>query len=84
MGHLTLIAEYVLVMLERYYRETLVKYAPLPEWEEYVRGRDNETKERGGTGGVARSLGSGHGFWLARTADADATTTATPRSPVCT
>ena len=43
MGHLTLIAEYVLVMLERYYRETL---APLPEWEEYVRGRDSEIKER--------------------------------------
>ena len=46
MGHLMLIAEYVLVMLERYPRETLVKYAPLPEWKEYVRGRDNETKER--------------------------------------
>ncbi len=49
MGHLTLIAEDVLVTLERYppdLRETLIKYAPVPEWEEYVKGRYNETKER--------------------------------------
>ncbi|KAF8343306.1 hypothetical protein F5887DRAFT_1212353 [Amanita rubescens] len=49
MGHLTLIAEDVLVTLERYppdLREALIKYAPVPEWEEYVKGRYNETKER--------------------------------------
>ncbi|KAK2459428.1 hypothetical protein APHAL10511_008539 [Amanita phalloides] len=49
MGHLTLIAEDVLVTLERYppdLREILAKYAPVPEWDEYVSGRYNETKQR--------------------------------------
>ena len=49
MGHLTLIAEDVLVTLDRYppdLREILVRYAPVPEWEEYVSGRYSETKER--------------------------------------
>lgn len=49
MGHLTLISEDVLVALERYppdLRQILIKYVPQPDWEEYVIGRYNETKQR--------------------------------------
>ena len=80
MGHLTLIAEDVLVTLERYppdLRETLVKYAPVPEWEEYVKGRYNETKERdsnmlgGGKPAVAGSTQRAFSKWQVDEDDSD-------------
>ncbi|KAF8634541.1 hypothetical protein AX15_000839 [Amanita polypyramis BW_CC] len=49
MGHLTLLSEDVLIALERYppdLRDILIKHAPVPEWDEYVSGRYNETKRR--------------------------------------
>ena len=49
MGHLTLLSEDVLIALERYppdLRDILIKYAPVPEWDEYISGRYNETKQR--------------------------------------
>jgi serine/threonine-protein phosphatase 6 regulatory subunit 3 len=57
MGHLTLIAEDVIVALERFppdLRLKLIEYAPDPEWDDYVTGRYNETKKRD-----ARLLGGG-------------------------
>jgi serine/threonine-protein phosphatase 6 regulatory subunit 3 len=49
MGHLTLMAEDVIMALERFppeLRLKLIEYAPDPEWDEYVTGRYNETKKR--------------------------------------
>lgn len=49
MGHLTLISEDVIIALERFppdLRLLISKYAPDPEWDEYVHGRYHETKER--------------------------------------
>lgn len=49
MGHLTLISEDVLLALDHFppdLRSVLASHAPQPEWDEYVNGRYNETKER--------------------------------------
>ncbi|EIN06991.1 SAPS-domain-containing protein [Punctularia strigosozonata HHB-11173 SS5] len=49
MGHLTLLAEDVISALEHYpadLRLTIEQFAPKPDWEEYVTGRFNETKQR--------------------------------------
>ncbi|KAF8323646.1 SIT4 phosphatase-associated protein-domain-containing protein [Cantharellus anzutake] len=49
MGHLTLISEDVISALSHYPRELmerLSQYAPQPEWDQYVSGRFQETKER--------------------------------------
>ena len=49
MGHLTLISEDVLLALDHFppdLRSVLASYAPQPEWDEYINGRYNETKER--------------------------------------
>lgn len=49
MGHLTLMAEDVIMALERFppdLRLKLIEYAPDPEWDHYVTGRYNETKKR--------------------------------------
>lgn len=49
MGHLTLISEDVLLALDHFppdLRSILASHAPQPEWDDYVNGRYNETKER--------------------------------------
>ncbi|KAL4068116.1 SIT4 phosphatase-associated protein-domain-containing protein [Scleroderma citrinum] len=49
MGHLTLMSEDVITALEHYppeLRLTIERYAPQPEWNEYVTGRYDETKKR--------------------------------------
>lgn len=49
MGHLTLVSEDVITALEHYppdLRLTIERYAPQPEWNDYVTGRYNETKKR--------------------------------------
>lgn len=49
MGHLTLLAEDVITALERFppeLRLIMVDHAPVPEWDQYVTGRYNETKKR--------------------------------------
>lgn len=49
MGHLTLISEDVIGALEHYppdLRLLLAKYAPQPDWDDYVSGRYHETKEK--------------------------------------
>lgn len=49
MGHLTLISEDVITALEHFppdLRLTIAKFAPQPDWDEYVTGRYNETKKR--------------------------------------
>ncbi|KIY46945.1 SAPS-domain-containing protein [Fistulina hepatica ATCC 64428] len=49
MGHLTLIAEDVIMALERFPPEmklTVIEYAPVPDWDEYVTGRYHETKKK--------------------------------------
>ncbi|KAJ6526260.1 SIT4 phosphatase-associated protein-domain-containing protein [Mycena vulgaris] len=70
MGHLTLISEDVLMALERFppdLRLAIAQYAPQPEWDEYVRGRYNETKRRdtellgGGKPVVRGAAGGGAG-----------------------
>lgn len=57
MGHLTLISEHVVTALERFppdLRLIIQKFAPDPEWDEYVTGRYDETRRRD-----ARLLGGG-------------------------
>ncbi len=49
MGHLTLISEDVISALSHYpfeLTDQLSQYAPQPEWDQYVSGRFQETKER--------------------------------------
>ncbi|KDQ61229.1 hypothetical protein JAAARDRAFT_173829 [Jaapia argillacea MUCL 33604] len=49
MGHLTLISEDVIGALDHYppdLRIIIARYAPRPDWEEYVNGRFKETKKR--------------------------------------
>ncbi|KAI6103591.1 SIT4 phosphatase-associated protein-domain-containing protein [Pisolithus sp. B1] len=49
MGHLTLMSEDVITALEHYppeLRLMIERYAPQPDWSEYVTGRYNETKKR--------------------------------------
>lgn len=49
MGHLTLMSEDVISALEHYppdLRTLIAHYAPVPDWEEYVNGRYNETKKK--------------------------------------
>ena len=49
MGHLTLISEDVITALEHFppdLRLTIAKFAPQPDWDEYVTGRYNETKKK--------------------------------------
>ena len=49
MGHLTLISEDVISAFSHYpleLKEQLSQYAPQPEWDQYVSGRFQETKER--------------------------------------
>jgi serine/threonine-protein phosphatase 6 regulatory subunit 3 len=49
MGHLTLLAEDVISALEHYpadLRLIVEQFAPKPDWEEYITGRFNETKQR--------------------------------------
>ena len=48
MGHLMLISEDVITALARFspdLRLIIIQYAPEPEWDQYVTGRYNETKE---------------------------------------
>lgn len=87
MGHLTLIAEDVLVTLDRYppdLREILVRYAPVPEWEEYVSGRYSETKERdtsllgGGKPAVTGTTQRAFSKWHVDEDDSDVFTAAVP------
>lgn len=87
MGHLTLIAEDVLVTLDRYppdLREILVRYAPVPEWEEYVGGRYSETKERdtsllgGGKPAVTGTTQRAFSKWHVDEDDSDVFTAAVP------
>ncbi|KAF8801647.1 SAPS-domain-containing protein [Phlegmacium glaucopus] len=57
MGHLMLISEDVITALARFppdLRLIIIQYAPEPEWDQYVTGRYNETKEED-----ARLLGGG-------------------------
>lgn len=57
MGHLTLISEHVVTALERFppdLRLIIQQFAPEPEWDEYVTGRYDETRQRD-----ARLLGGG-------------------------
>lgn len=57
MGHLMLISEDVITALARFppdLRLIIIQYAPEPEWDQYVTGRYNETKEED-----ARPLGGG-------------------------
>ena len=57
MGHLMLISEDVITSLARFppdLRLIIIQYAPEPEWDQYVTGRYNETKEED-----ARLLGGG-------------------------
>ncbi|KIL67003.1 hypothetical protein M378DRAFT_323035 [Amanita muscaria Koide BX008] len=69
MGHLTLISEDVIAALERYptdLRDILLQYAPVPEWDEYVSGRYNETKRRDSSllgGGKPALVGSTQRAW---------------------
>lgn len=49
MGHLTLMSEDVITALEHYpseLRSMIERYAPQPDWSEYVTGRYDETKKR--------------------------------------
>lgn len=49
MGHLTLLAEDVISALERYpadLQSMITACAPQPEWDEYVKGRYSETKQK--------------------------------------
>ncbi|KAF8705636.1 hypothetical protein AX14_013871 [Amanita brunnescens Koide BX004] len=91
MGHLTLIAEDVLVTLERYppdLREILIRYAPVPEWEEYVSGRYSETKERdtnllgGGKPAVTGTTQRGFSKWHVDEDDSDVFTAAVPAADI--
>lgn len=57
MGHLMLISEDVITALARFppdLRLIIIQHAPEPEWDQYVTGRYNETKEED-----ARPLGGG-------------------------
>lgn len=57
MGHLMLISEDVITALARFppdLRLIIIQYAPEPEWDQYVTGRYNETREED-----ARLLGGG-------------------------
>jgi serine/threonine-protein phosphatase 6 regulatory subunit 3 len=57
MGHLMLISEDVITALARFppdLRLIIIQYAPEPEWDQYVTGKYNETKEED-----ARPLGGG-------------------------
>ncbi|TRM61242.1 SIT4 phosphatase-associated protein-domain-containing protein [Schizophyllum amplum] len=84
MGHLTLIAEDVINWLEQLptdARSAVLLFAPVPEWEEYVTGRYNETKARdtallgGGKPDVARGTG-GASRWKVDEEDAKGTAAA--------
>lgn len=72
MGHLTLISEDVINALEHYppdLRLSISRYAPQPEWDEYVTGRYNETKKKdtsllgGGKPVVAAGAARNGGRW---------------------
>lgn len=72
MGHLTLISEDVISALEHFppdLRLELAKYAPQPEWDDYVGGRYHETKTKdtcllgGGKPSVTTGVGRGAGKW---------------------
>ncbi|CAK5277201.1 unnamed protein product [Mycena citricolor] len=71
MGHLTLISEDVLTAMERFptdVREAIEPFVPQPDWDEYVKGRYKETKQRdaeplGGGKPVIRSTMAGSSRW---------------------
>ena len=82
MGHLTLISEDVIGVLEHLppdLRLQIGQYAPQPEWDEYVTGRYKETKKKdssllgGGKPVVAPSMRNGAASWKVDEADAVAT-----------
>ncbi|TFY80035.1 hypothetical protein EWM64_g3980 [Hericium alpestre] len=57
MGHLTIISEDVIVALDHFppdLRLIIAQYAPQPDWDDYVTGRYNETKQKD-----SRLLGGG-------------------------
>ncbi|KAG6865408.1 hypothetical protein C0991_002902 [Blastosporella zonata] len=86
MGHLTLMAEDVLMGLEHFppeLRLILITYAPSPGWDEYVVGRYNETKRKdqrqlgGGKPVIASGANKSIGRWKVDEGDGDV-----PSSPV--
>jgi serine/threonine-protein phosphatase 6 regulatory subunit 3 len=80
MGHLTLIAEDVLLALEHFppdLRPVLAACAPQPDWDEYIAGRYHETKERdtsllGGGKPIGGRPGAAPGAWKVDEAEAAA------------
>ncbi|KAI0256604.1 SIT4 phosphatase-associated protein-domain-containing protein [Lactifluus subvellereus] len=72
MGHLTLISEDVITALDHFppdLKQVIEEYAPQPAWDDYVRGRYNETKKKdtsllgGGRPAVTASASRPAGQW---------------------
>jgi len=72
MGHLTLISEDVITALDRFppdLRQVIEKHAPQPAWDDYVRGRYEETRKKdtsllgGGKPAVIASLAQPPAQW---------------------
>lgn len=88
MGHLTLMSEDVITALEHYppdLRLTIERYAPQPEWNDYVTGRYNETKKRDtsllGGGKPSVSAPRTNTRWAVDEEDARAVPAGTPATP---
>ena len=90
MGHLTLISEDVLTTLEHSspdLRLTIMKFAPEPEWHDYVNGRYLETKNKdtsllgGGKPALSLTRPGSAASWKVDEQDIATTTPGAPFSP---
>lgn len=90
MGHLTLISEDVLTTLEHSspdLRLTIMKFTPEPEWNDYVNGRYQETKNKdtsllgGGKPALSLTRPGSAASWKVDEQDIATTTAGSPFSP---